>query len=150
MLIYAEGIAPIKPVRLKGSVSFDFDASMTVVERKSANGVVVGEADRRLSSAAFAIIGRPADFHDVRAGARFTRRTGNPAVYDFAEGNHAFTWTDPSKEALDAASAMSFRLGSRNFLLIKWSSDFCGSSYTLFSVESALKPIAGNDYDCDP
>jgi len=55
-----------------------------------------------------------------------------------------------SKEQPEAASAFSFRLSGQQLLLVKWKREFCESSYTLFSVDAALKPIASNDYDCDP
>jgi hypothetical protein len=151
LLISADGITGIKPVRLKGSVNFDFDANLTAVERKVVSGVVVGEPARPVTSAAFVIIGRPGDVRDIRPGARFKKRNqSGPTVYDFIEDNHNVSWTIASSEQLDAASALSFRLGNRQYLLAKWNSDFCGSSYTLFSVDGVLKPIAGNDYDCDP
>jgi hypothetical protein len=41
-------------------------------------------------------------------------------------------------------------MADQKLLLVKWNSDFCGSVYTLFAADTALKPIAGNDYDCDP
>jgi hypothetical protein len=50
----------------------------------------------------------------------------------------------------EAASAFSFRLAGQPLLLVKWKREFCESSYTLFSVDASLKPIASNDYDCDP
>jgi len=55
-----------------------------------------------------------------------------------------------STERLAVESAVSFRLAAEPFLLVRWKSDVCVSSYTLFSVEATLKPVAGNDYDCDP
>jgi hypothetical protein len=78
------------------------------------------------------------------------RKPAGPAVYDFTDGSRTVTWTTSSKEQPDAASAISFRLADQKLLLVKWNSDFCGSVYTLFTVDTALKPIAGNDYNCDP
>lgn len=151
LLIHADGIAPIRPVQLKGTISFDFNASMTVVLRKVTSGVVVGEPLHSVTSAAFVMIGKPAGVGDVRPGARFKKRAqAAPAVYDFTEDNHTVTWTTTSKEQPEPASALSFRLADRRFLLVRWSADFCESSYTLFAVGAALRPIAGNDYDCDP
>lgn len=151
LLLYADGVAPIRPIRLKGSVSFDFDARLTAVQRRVTSGVIVAAPSRPVTSAAFALIGKLTDVHDVRPGAQFKRRSqAGPAVYDFSEDGHNVTWTIESTEKPDIASAVSFRLSSRHFLLVKWSTDFCNSTYTLFSVEATLKPIAGNDYDCDP
>jgi hypothetical protein len=151
LLVYADGVVPIQPVRLKGSVGFDFDASLRAVQRKVASGAVAGTPDRPVTSAAFVLTGKPADVHDIRPGARFQRRDGTGArVYDLTENQNTVTWKPAPSEQPDVKSAVSFRLDSRQFLLVRWSGDFCGSSYTLFSVEGALQPIAGNDYDCDP
>ena len=81
-------------------------------------------------------------------------------MYDFIDGQHAIAWTTSSKscadpttasryECLDAASALSFRLGRQYLLLVKWKGDFCESSYTLFRVAAALEPVAENGYGCD-
>jgi hypothetical protein len=104
-----------------------------------------------LTTPAFVFVDKAADIADVHPGAKFERRKqAGPAVYDYTDGGRTVTGTIPSKEQQDAASAFSFRFTGQHFLLVKWNSDFCGSSYTLFSVDSALKPIAGNNYDCDP
>ena len=66
------------------------------------------------------------------------------------DGNRTVSWTPSSKEQPEAASALSFRLAGQPLLLVKWKREFCESSYTLFSLGAALKPIASNDYDCDP
>jgi hypothetical protein len=71
------------------------------------------------------------------------------AVYSFTNGNRTVTWTTSAKEQPDVASAVSFRLADEQLLLVKWDNDFCGSAYTLFSVDTSLQPIAGNAYDCD-
>ena len=114
-----------------------------------------------MTSAAFAIVGKPADVKDVDARAKFERRKqAGSAVYDFADGRRTITWTTSSKdcsdpaiagsfECLDAASALSFRLANQHLLLVKWKDDFCDSAYTLFSVGTVLKLIAGNHYGCD-
>ena len=151
LLIHAAGIIPIEPVRLKGSVDFDFNTSMTAVERKVVSGTIVGKPSRPVTSAGFAIVGKPADVTDVRTGAKFERRRqAGPAVYDFSHGGRTVTWTTSSTEQPDATSAFSFQLAGQHLLLVKWDSDFCGSVYTLFSVGAALQPVAGNDYECDP
>jgi hypothetical protein len=151
LLIYAAGIIPLQPVKLKGSVDFDFDTSMTAVQRKVVSGTIVGKPSRPVTTAAFVFIGKPGDVKDVHSGAKFEKRNqAGPAVYDFTDRSRIVTWTTSSKEEPDAASAVSFRLADQQFLLVKWSSDFCGSVYTLFSADTMLKPIAGNDYDCDP
>jgi hypothetical protein len=151
LLIHADGIIPIKPVQLKGSVMFDFDANMSAVERRQISGVIVGEPSRPVATAAFAILGKAADIRDIHPGARFEKRTQTgPAVYDFVDGGRTVTWTVSSTEKLEVASAISFRLADQQLLLFKWG-DFCASAYKFFSVEDAvLKPIAGNDYACDP
>lgn len=151
LLIFADGVVPIKPIRLKGSVGFDFNNGITTVQRKVTSGVIVAEPSRAVTTAAFVMIGTPADVHDVRARAQFKRRKQpDAAVYDLLEDNHSVTWTTALTEQSETASALSFRLGNGHFLLVKWNSDFCQSTYTLFSVGAVLKPIAGNDYDCDP
>ena len=151
LLIYTGGVIPLQPVQLKGSVDFNFDTSMTAVQRKVASGAVVGKPSRPVTSAAFAMVGKPADIKDIHPGAKFEKRKQEgPAVYDFTDGNRTVTWTTSSKEEPDAASAISFRLANQQLLLVKWNSDFCGSAYTLFTVDTALQPIAGNEYDCDP
>jgi hypothetical protein len=78
------------------------------------------------------------------------RKQAGPAVYDFIDGGRIVSWPISANERPDAASAVSFHLAGRHFLLVKWKSDFCLSAYTLFSAGAALKPVAGNDYDCDP
>ena len=151
LLIYAGGVIPLQPVQLKGSVDFDFDTGMTIVQRRVASGAVVGKPSRPVTTAAFAIVGKPADIKEVHPGAKFEKRKqAGPAVYDFTDGSRTVTWTASSQEQPDAASAISFRLAYQQLLLVKWNSDFCGSVYTLFTADTALKPIAGNDYDCDP
>ena len=53
-------------------------------------------------------------------------------------------------ECLDAVSALSFRLAGRHYLVVKWEEgSFCSTSYTLLSVDTTIKPVAENDYDCD-
>jgi hypothetical protein len=151
LLIYAGGVIPLRPVQLKGSVNFDFDANMTSVQRRVVSGTIVGKPSRAVKTAAFVVVGRLADIDDVHAGAKFEKRKqAGPAVYDFIDSGGAVTWKTSSTEQPDAASALSFRLTEQHLLLVKWNSEFCGSVYTLFSVATALKPIAGNDYDCDP
>jgi hypothetical protein len=54
LLITPTGVMPIEPVQLKGSVNFDFDGSMTAVQRKNAFGAVVGKPARGVTAAAFA------------------------------------------------------------------------------------------------
>jgi hypothetical protein len=150
LLIYATGIIPLQPVQLKGSVNFDFDVNMTAVQRRVFSGTIVGKPSRPVTTAAFAIVGEPPDVKEVHPGAKFMRRKqAGPAVYDFTDNGRTVSWTILSKEEPDAASALSFHLARQHLLLVKWNSDFCGSAYTLFSVGTALKPIAGNDYDCD-
>jgi len=151
LLIYAGGVVPLQPVQLKGSVDFDFDTSMTAVQRKTASGAVVGRPSRPVTTAAFAIVGKPGDIKDVHPGAKFEKRQlAGPAFYDFNDGSRTVTWTTSSKEQPVAAAAISFRLADQKLLLVKWNSDICGAVYTLFTADTALKPIAGNDYDCDP
>jgi hypothetical protein len=151
LLIYASGIVPLQPVRLRGSVNFDFDTSVTTVQRKVVSGAIVGKPSRPVTTAAFAIVGKPADVKDVHPGAKFEKRKrASPAMFDFTDGSRTVTWTTASTEQPDATSAVSFHLAGQQLLVVKWNSDFCGSVYTLFSVDTELKPIAGNDYDCDP
>lgn len=152
LLVSIAGLMPLQPVQLKGSVNFDFNTSMTAVQRKVAFGTVVAKPTRPVTTAAFAFVGKPADVTDIHPRAKFERRRqAGPAVYyDFIDGGRTVTWTISSEEPPRAASALSFRLADQHLLLVKWDSEFCGSTYTLFSVNTALKPIAGNDYDCDP
>jgi hypothetical protein len=151
LLICGDGIIPLRPVEFRGSVSFDFDASITIVQRKVASGVIVGRPSRPVTAAAFAVVGKPADVKDVRLGAKFGKRNqAGPAVYDLIDGGRIVSLTASTTEQLNAASAFSFRLAGQQLLLVKWNSDFCGSAYTLFTADTALKPIASNDYDCDP
>ena len=151
LLVYAGGVTPLQPVQLKGSVNFDFDAGMTAVQRRVVFGTIAGKPSRPVTNAAFAITGKPADVSDVRPNAKFERRRqAGPAVFDFIDGSRTASWTTSSKEQPEAASALSFRLSGQGWLLVRWNSDFCGSVYTMFSVDAALKPVAGNDYDCDP
>jgi hypothetical protein len=150
LLISGDGIIPLRPVHLRGSVSFDFDVSITIVQRKVVSGLIVGRPSRPVTTAAFAIVGKSADVKDVRFGAKFGKRTEpGPAVYDFVDGSRIVSWTASSALQPDAASAFSFRLAGQQLLLVKWNSNFCGSAYTLFTADKALKPIASNDYDCD-
>src|SRR5262249_54037679 len=133
LLIHAAGVSAIRPVQLKGAVNFDFDESMTIVQRKAAFGVIVAESFGPLATAAFAIVGTPADVRDVHVRARFEKKSeSGPAVYDFIDGDHTITWTTSSTEPLGVDTAVSFRLTGQQFLLVKWKRDFCGSSYTLF------------------
>jgi hypothetical protein len=150
LLICDDGIIPLRPVHFRGSVSFDFDVGITIVQRKVVSGLIVGRPSRPVTTAAFAIIGKPTDVKDVRFGAKFRKRTEpGPAVYDFIDGSRIVSWTASSAPQPNAASAFSFRLAGQQLLLVKWNSNFCGSSYTLFTADTALKPIASNDYDCD-
>ena len=124
---------------------------MTAVQRKNSFGTVVGKPARAVSAAAFAFVGTLRDVTEVDPGAKFEmRKQAGPAVYDFNDGGRIVSWPISSNERPDAASAVSFRLAGQHFLVVRWKSDFCVSAYTLFSADSALKPIAGNDYDCDP
>jgi hypothetical protein len=150
LLISADDVVPVTPVELKGTASFNFDPGMTAVTRKTVTGTVVGKASHAVTTAAFVVVGKPDDVKDARPGAKFEKRkTAGPAVYDFTDGSRTVTWTPLSKEQPDAASAFSFRLAGQQLLLVKWKPEVCESSYTLFSVDAALKPIASNDYDCD-
>jgi hypothetical protein len=150
LLIYTGGVIPLQPVELKGSVDFDFDRGMTVVERKVVSGTIVGKPSRAVTTTAFVFIGKPADVADVHPGAKFDKsKQGGSAVYSFTNGNRTVTWTTSAKEQPDVASAISFRLADQQLLLVKWDNTFCGSVYTLFSVDTSLQPIAGNAYDCD-
>jgi hypothetical protein len=157
-LILATGIVPIRPVQLKGSVDFQFDTTMAVVEHRSFSGYVVGHPLHAVTSAAFAIIGNPGDIKDVDPRANFARRrNAGSAVYDFVVGPRVVTWTVSSMDCsnpkasscLDAASAVSFHLRNDRFLLIKWKEAICDSAYTLFLVGTTLMPLAGNTYGCD-
>jgi hypothetical protein len=151
LLIHTAGVIPLQPIRLRGSVDFHFDESMTAVERKVFSGTVVGNPSRRVSTAAFVIIGKPGDVSDVDTGAKFERKKqADPRGYVFTNGSGTVSWTTSSKEQPEVASAVSFRLAAQYLVFVKWKSDFCGSAYTLFSVDTVLRPIAGNDYDCDP
>jgi hypothetical protein len=151
IVIHIGGVTPIRPLRIKGTVSFDFDATMTTVQRREASGAIVGSPGAPVSSAAFAIVGKPSDFHNVHPGARFALSNQSAApVYEFTDGARVIAWTASEKERPEPVSALSFDLASQRWLLVKWNHDFCGSAYTLFSVNATLKPIAGNYYDCDP
>lgn len=150
LLIYAGGVIPLRPAQLKGSVDFDFDTSMMVVQRKVISGTIVGKPSHFVTTAAFVVIGKPADVKDVHPGVKLEKsRQAGSAVYSFTSANHTVIWTTSAQEQPDAAAAVSFRLADQQLLLVKWNSDFCGSAYTLFSVEASLNPIAGNIYDCD-
>jgi hypothetical protein len=150
LLIYIGGVIPLQPVQLKGSVDFDFDTGMTVVQRKVVSGTVVGKPSRAVTTTAFVFIGKPADVKDVHPGVKFEKsKQAGSAVYSFTNGNRTVTWTTSAKEQPDVSSAVSFRLADEQLLLVKWDNDFCGSAYTLFSVDTSLQPIAGNAYDCD-
>jgi hypothetical protein len=160
LLIYATGIVPLQPVQLNGSVDFDFDESMTAVKERYFSGVVVAKPLRPVTSAAFAVMGKPADVKDVDPQAKFERRKqAGSAVYDFTDAGRAITWVTSSKdcsgkaaseyECLDAESALSFRLSGQHLLLVKWKGAACDQAYALFSVDTALKPIAGNEYGCE-
>ena len=131
LLIYADGVAVMRGVGLKGAVNLNFDSAMTSVVDRTVSGTVVGQISRSPTSAAFAVVGRLADVQDVRKGVKFE-------------------WAAPPNERADPASALSFRLAGRRLMLVKWKRGLCSSSYTLFAIEPALKPIASNDYDCDP
>jgi hypothetical protein len=123
---------------------------MTVVQRKVVSGTIVGKPSRAVTTAAFVFIGKPADVKDVHPGVKFEKsKQAGSAVYSFTDGNRTVTWKTSSKEQPDVASAVSFRLADQQLLLVKWNSDFCGSAYTLFSVDTSLAPTAGNVYDCD-
>ena len=150
LLIHASGVIPLRPVQLKGSVDFDFDTGVKVVQRKVVAGTIVGQPSRAVTTAAFVFVGRPADVKDVHPGVRFAKsKQAGSAMYSFTSENRTITWTTSSKEQPDVASAVSFRLADQQLLLVKWDNDFCGSAYTLFSVETSLQPTAGNVYDCD-
>jgi len=150
LLIYDTGVAQLQPTQLKGSVSFDFDTDMKAVIRKVAAGDIVGKPLPVVTSAAFAITGRPADVSSTQPNAKFEKRmqAGDP-VFDFIDGSRKYTWTTTSKNQPEVSSAFSFRLAGRQLLLVKWKIDFCENAYTLFSVDATLKPIAGNLYRCD-
>ena len=159
LLIYADGIVPLRPVQLKGSVGLMFDTNMTTVEQRSVSGYIVSRPLHAVTSAAFAIIGKPDDAKDVDPRARFERRKqAGPPVYDFVDGRRTITWTSASGDCSnprttscpDAASVVAFRLRDEHLLLVKWKDAICESGYTLFLVGSTLKPIAGNMYGCDP
>jgi len=160
LLIYSTGIVPMQPVQLKGSIYAEFDKNVSVVTERSFTGVVVAKPLHPVTSAAFAVIGKPADVQDVDPGVKFVRRKqAGSAVYDFTDGSRTITWVTSSRDCsgkaaseydcLDAESALSFSLAGQHFLLVKWKDSFCDSSYSLFSVDTALKEIAGNGYDCD-
>jgi hypothetical protein len=150
LLIYAGGLISLQPVQLKGSVDFDFDAGMTIVQRRVVSGTIAGKPSRAVTSAAFVIVGKPVDVKDVHPDVKVEKsKQAGSAVYRFTNGNRAVTWTTSSKEQPEVASAVSFRLADQQWLLVKWDSDLCGSAYTLFSVGTSLAPIAGNVYDCD-
>jgi hypothetical protein len=160
LLIYATGIVPIQPVQLKGSVYFTFDRSISIVKERLYSGVVVAKPEHPVAGAAFAIVGKPADVQDVDPGVKFVRRKqAGSAVYDFTDGSRTIVWATSSRDCsgkaaseydcLDAESALSFSLAGQHLLLVKWKDAFCDSAYTLFSVDTTLKPIAGNEYGCD-
>jgi len=160
LLIYATGIVPLQPVQFKGTVDFQFDTSMTAVKERYFSGVVVAKPLHSVANAAFAVVGKPTDVKDVDPQAKFERRRqAGSAVYDFGDGRRTVSWATSSKdcsdkaassyECLDAESALSFRLAGQHLLLVKWKGAACDYAYTLFSVDAALKPIAGNDYACD-
>ena len=150
-MIYAAGITPLQPDYLKGSLGFDFDTSMTLVQRKVVSGVIAGKPLRPVTTAAFVFEGNMADVQEVHSGATFEKRKqAGSSGYDFTDGSRPLTWITSSKEQPDAASAVSFRIAGKRLLLVKWNSDFCGSAYTLFAADTVLKPVAGNVYDCDP
>jgi len=151
LLIYTTGITSLQPDHLKGTVGFDFDTTMTIVRRRVVSGVIAGKPSRPVKTAAFVIAGSIADVQQVHSGATFAKRKqAGPSAYVFTDGSRLLTWTTSSKGQPDAASAVSFRIAGKRLLLVKWNSDFCGSAYTLFAADTALKPVAGNVYDCDP
>ncbi len=115
------------------------------------NGVVVGRPAHAVTTAAFVAIGTPDDVKDAHPGVKFVKKNqAGPAIYDFSDGKRTVSWTPSATEEAEVVSAFSFRLAARPLLLVKWKRAFCESSYTLFSVDAALRPIASNDYDCDP
>jgi hypothetical protein len=151
LLINADGVIPVTPVQLKGTASFDFAPGMTAVTRRTVTGTVLGKPSHAVTTSAFVVVGKPDDVKDAHPGAKFAKRKqAGPGVYDFTDGNRTVSWTPSSREQPEAASAFSFRLAGQPLLLVKWKREFCESSYTLFSVDASLKPIASNDYDCDP
>jgi hypothetical protein len=151
LLINADDVIQVTPVQLKGIVGFDFDTGMTAVTRRTVTGTVVVKPPHAVTTAAFVVVGKPDDVKDTHPGAKFEKRKeAGPAVYDFTDGDRTVGWTPSSKEQPEAAAAFSFRLAGQLFLLVKWKREFCESSFTLFSVDAALEPIASNDYDCDP
>jgi hypothetical protein len=150
LLIYAGGVISLQPIELNGTVAFDFDTGLKIVQRKVVYGTIVGKPSRAVTTAAFVLIGRPADVTGVDPGVKLEKsKQANSAVYTLISGSRTVTWTTSSKQQPDVANAFSFRLTGRQLLLVKWNSDFCGSAYTLFSVDASLQPIAGNVYDCD-
>ncbi len=150
LLISAAGIVPIQPAQLKGSVDLDFERDMTTVHKTMVSGSVVGKPSRPVTGAAFAILGKPDGVKDVDPAAKFAKRSqADPPVYDLTDGGKTVTWTPLTKEETEPESALSFRWADHRYLLVKWKSKSCGSSYTLFTIAAELEPIADNDYDCD-
>ena len=150
LLIYSGGIIPLQPVGLKGSVDLDFERDMVTVHKALFSGSVIAKPSQPVTTAAFAIVGKPGDAKDVDAAAKFAKRTqGGEVVYDLTDAGHPVTWTPLTKEESDPSSALSFRLADKRYLLVKWTRPSCSSSYTLFSIDDTLEPIVDNDYDCD-
>jgi hypothetical protein len=151
LLVSARDIVQIQPVELKGSVNFYLDSSMTNVVRRVVSGVIVAKASRARDMAAFVLVGKPADVSNVHPDAGFREKNQpGPPVFEFLSRGQPVSWTASSSDRPEAASALSFRLMNRQLLLVKWKQESCGSAYTLFGIDKALTPIAGNEYDCDP
>jgi hypothetical protein len=132
---------PCSRSQLTGSVNFNFNTSMTDVQRRVVTGTIVGKPSRPVQTAAFVVVAKQADIKDLHTGANFERGgwrfplfLSSPIVAAPSSGRR-HQWHNRMP-----APALEFRLADQHLLLVKWTSDFCGSVYSV---------LAGRLAQCD-
>jgi hypothetical protein len=125
---------------------FFFKEGMTSLDRRAVDGSVVAKPATLISSAAFAIVGRPGDVTDVRP----IKLVRNGSAYGLVDEGRTIWWRGEERFESEVRSALAFRLAGKRYLLVRWPEDICKFWYNVFSIGAALTPVAGNAYGCDP
>lgn len=159
VFISPQGVQPVSPLALRGTVSFRFDHDRRVITRTVFSGYIVammptlaaggfvhwsmGSATPSLISDAKAMlrddgVGRTLRYHDKQGTA-----------------SYELTGDDKRTKSKTITAAVGFHIAHTRYVFIAWSPDdacdeaCCQNDFQIFRVAATLQPVADNAFDCD-
>ena len=157
VFISPQGVQPVSPITLRGTVSFGFDRR--VITRTVFYGYVVamaptpapggfvhwstGDATPSLIPDAVALLSD----HGTTRTLRYRDKQG--------AASYELTSDDKRTKSKTIATAVGFRIAETRYVFIAWSADdacdeaCCQNDFQIFRIGATLEPIAANTFDCD-